>query len=535
MSEVRLDPPVAPGSWAALRYYGLYRLVISGLFIVLILTGNLPPPLAVHDRVWFEVVGVVYFVAAVAVQIVTEQRRAGYRLQIVSQVLIDIIALTLLMYASGGVASGFGTLIIVAIGGGSLLVGRRAAVAFAALASLAVLGEELYWWAWFYFPVTNYTQAGILGAALFVVALFASIMGQRVRETEALASQHAADLADLAALNEHVIQRMQSGILATDGTGRIRMLNHSAAQFLGCEADAVGRPLADASPELHARERAWRAGERPPARTERLSVRGGDVLASFTELGPARNQGTLVFLEDAAVTRQRAQQLKLASLGRLTASIAHEIRNPLGAVSHAAQLLSESTQRRSEDQRLTRIIREQSERMNAIIETILALGRRAPTQTEQFALHDWLAGFAGEFCSSHGLASGEVLVDAAPAPVLVRMDPGQLRQVLWNLCSNALRYSRATPVVRLRIGINAATARPCLDVVDTGPGIDPAIREHVFEPFFTTARQGTGLGLYIASELCEANQASLILYETGESGSIFRINFAHPDRKQSGE
>jgi len=532
MNGARPADAVTETAWAALRYFNLYRLVVAGLFLVLVLTGNLPPPLAAFDRSLFALTTVTYFALAVAAQALVEQRWLAYRMQVFGQVMLDISAVTLMMYASGGVTSGFGMLLIVSIAGGGLLSGGQTAVLFAAVASLAVLGEELYSWAFYYFPIANYTHAGFLGATFFATAFVAYVLGERLRQSEALASQRAIALASLARLNEHVIQRMQAGIVALDGDQRIRMSNASAARLLGLPAAAEGQPLAAVAPELAGPLRDWRGGGRNVSRPFRAARTGTEVQASFTDLGAGPGQGTLIFLDDAAVMRQRAQQLKLASLGRLTASIAHEIRNPLGAISHAGQLLSESPERQPEDRRLTRIIREHSERVNAIVENILQLGRREAATPEQFALGAWLEDFAAELRARHGLDPGDVTVAAEPADLLVRMDPGQLRQVLWNLCENALRYSRRVPRIELRAGILPGAQRPYLEVRDSGPGIGAEHREHVFEPFFTTDSRGTGLGLYIASELCEANQASLMLYENSDEGCTFRINFAHPDKQQ---
>ncbi len=521
----------AETAWRALRYFNLYRLVISGLFLLLIVTGNLPPPLAAYDRGLFAAMGVAYFLAAVAAQVLVERRWPARTLQISGQVLIDIVAFTVMMYASGGVTSGFGMLIVVSIAAGSLLSAERLAIVFAAIATLAVLGEELYAWALFY-PVANYTHAGLLGATFFATAFLGYVLGRRVRESEALASQRAVDLANLARLNEHIIQRMQAGVVALDPGDRVRLMNASAAQLLGTAADVTGRALAEVAPELGELQRSRDPAGRMPSQPFRARATGTEMIASFTGLGGEPGQGTLVFLEDAAATRQRVQQLKLASLGRMAASIAHEVRNPLGAISHAAQLLSESVDRRPEDLQLTRIIREQSERVNGIIASIQQLGRRDPSVPEQFDLGPWLTGFAAEFGDRHGLAAGELSLAWSPAVVPVRMDRGQLRQVLWNLCENALRYSRVRPRVTLEAGVNPAHGRPYLDIADTGPGIAAEVRDHIFEPFFTTDVKGTGLGLYLAQELCESNQASLILFRNGPSGCTFRINFAHPDRQQ---
>ncbi len=238
-----------------------------------------------------------------------------------------------------------------------------------------------------------------------------------------------------------------------------------------------------------------------------------------------------MFLEDAAETRQRAQQLKLASLGRLTASIAHEIRNPLGAISHAAQLLSESPDLKPEDRRLTDIVLQQSLRVNAIVENVMTIGRRRDVVSESFPLGPWLAAFAAELTERFALGADDIALRAQADDIVVRMDKSQLHQVLWNLAENGLRYAQHAPYLTFTAGVMESNGRPFLDVRDSGPGLDEAIADRLFEPFSTTESSGTGLGLYIARELCESNQASLQLLER-RGGYRFRIVFAHPGRQQ---
>ena len=285
-------------------------------------------------------------------------------------------------------------------------------------------------------------------------------------------------------------------------------------------------------PPLAERYRLWHAtsvNSGAPLRSRRGGV---DILVSFTGLGLQGTEGSLIFLEDAAATRQRAQQFKLVSLGRLAASIAHEIRNPLGAISHAAQLLSESSEHPDDNRRLTAIIQDHSQRVNAIVDNVLNLSRREASVPESFELSPWLERFVRELSARHALEDGDVLVSVTPADMQIRMDRSQLQQVLWNLCENALRYSRGRPRLELRCGLLVSSQRPFLDVIDHGPGISAQVEDNLFEPFFTTERTGTGLGLYIAAELCEANQASLGLYSNTAEGCCFRINFAPPARQQ---
>jgi two-component system sensor histidine kinase PilS (NtrC family) len=516
--------------WRALRFFNIYRLVLTGLFSVFVLAKTLPPPLGAVDQELFAVAVLVYFAGTIAMQVFIERRYATQIALTYALVALDTAAVVVMMFSSGGVTSGLGMLLVVTIVGASILATGRHALAFAAIASIAVLAEEIYAAAVNKLPVVNYTQAGLLGITFFAASLLAYVSARRVRESEALARQRAAALASLERLNEHIVQRMRSGILAIDGDRRVRLMNASAARLLGTEHGAEGQTLTELLPEIGRRYEMWRADGRNISMP--IRGRGVDLTVAFSALGGGGQEGALVFLEDDAMLRQRAQQLKLASLGRLVASIAHEIRNPLGAISHAAQLLEESDTHGKEDQRLTEIIRDHAQRVNAIVENVMNLARREMPVPEAFELKPWLEGYVREFLERHDLGSDAVTVAIEPGDLTVRMDRGQCQQVLWNLCENALRYSRGAPVIELRAGIDERSGRPFLDIVDHGTGIPAEFVERIFEPFATTEAKGTGLGLYIANELCEANQASLRLEANTPGGCRFRINFAHPARQQ---
>jgi two-component system sensor histidine kinase PilS (NtrC family) len=225
---------------------------------------------------------------------------------------------------------------------------------------------------------------------------------------------------------------------------------------------------------------------------------------------------------------QQAQQMKLASLGQLTASIAHEIRNPLGAISHAEQLLAEATNESPENKRLLEIIHTNTLRVNNIIENVLQLGRRDHSVPEQISLEDWLANFSAEFIHSQGCKPDDINISIEPPDTSIFMDATHLHQVLWNLCQNGLRYSIDIPnQARLKINVSVASnsSNPVIDVFDNGPGIDASIMEHIFEPFFTTGSSGSGLGLYISSELCACNNSRLSYLNVPTGGSCFRLEF----------
>lgn len=522
----------AAGTWRPLRFFNLYRTVLAGLFVVLTLTGAAPRSLGRADQDLFLATAAVYLLFSLLGSFSIRLRWPAFGVQVFSHVFADIIAITLMMLASGGVRSGFGMLLVVAIAGGSILTAGRTGVLFAAIATLAVLAQEIYATLQGLFPDTAYTQSGMLGATFFATAFLAHVLARRVRESEALAQQRGVDLANLSLLNEHIIQRMQSGILAVDADGRVALINESAQRMLGYTGRGGDVALAGVCPRLAEMLQDWRRGGLHKSRFFRPEGTEVDVIASFAALDRSAAPGTLVFLEDSSAFNQRAQQLKLASLGRLTASIAHEIRNPLGAISHAGQLLAESPQLAEQDRRLTRIIDEQSRRLNAMVENVMQLGRRKPHAPESIRLLPWLQEFVAEITRGRNLAQGDVTLRVDPGELEVRIDPSQLHQIIHNLADNGLRYAGERPLLQLRAAFNGETERVYLDVCDSGPGVPEHQVQHLFEPFFTTERTGTGLGLYITRELCEVNQASLNHLGLTEHGHCFRITFAHPSRHQ---
>jgi len=446
-------------------------------------------------------------------------------------VLYDISTLAWLMYLSGGVGSGLGVVILVAVAAGSVLVTGRVSAFIAAVASIVVLYEEFYVSLMPPDYRSDYFQAGILGAIYFATSFAIQTLSARLRRTEITSLSRAAEVADLERVNRSIVQRMRTGIIVVDNNDRPRMLNQSARSLLGLAAhDQTAPALPD---PLLERLRAWRADTGVRTGPFEIAPTTPEIRANFSAVRPERpDADVIVFLEDTVEIQQRAQQLKLAALGRLSASIAHEIRNPLGAISHAGQLLSESRNLDKGDTRLTDIINMQSRRMNGVIENVLELSRRKPPSPIRLNLKNWLTEFVTEFRQSMPDAV-DIRINVQPATTEVRVDPGQLGQALTNLAVNGLRYSKEkTGRATLAIdgGIDQSTDRPYLNVVDDGPGVPDDRVDNLFEPFFTTERTGTGLGLYITRERCEANQARVTYSRDQRGGSCFRITFAHPDR-----
>jgi two-component system sensor histidine kinase PilS (NtrC family) len=437
-------------------------------------------------------------------------------------------------YTSGGISSGLGGLLVAFIGAGALVLPVRLSAILAALATFAVLGEEVF--AGISGFTTNYPAAGLLCAIMFAIGLAARPLANRIQISEDLARQRGVDLQNLSELNEYIVQHLRESIVVVDADDTVRLSNGSAAQLLGIAEPLRGRPLSSASEQLATYIKLWRLDNAHSSHPELTMVSAGNSIRITAHLAPLGKDGdrsgpTLIFLEDASLLNARVQQSKLASLGRLSASIAHEIRNPVGAMSHAAQLLGETEGLTDGDRRLTEIIRTHSSRVSHIIDNVLQLSRRETSRPKRFTLKPWLADFATEFAGTLELQEGELTVDALADGVDVRMDPSHLRQVLWNLCDNAVKYASETGgiLVELRAGMQD-DGRPYLEVCDHGNGVDPTSAEKIFEPFYTERSGGTGLGLYMSRELCELNRSTLLYLDRPGGGSIFRVVFADPDR-----
>ncbi len=520
--------------WKPLALLNLYRLLISGLFTVLFFSDSLFSPLASHNPLLFVATTLVYFTAAIVFIVLISNRWPRFDIQVYLQIGTDIIATTLLMHASGSVSSGLGTLLIVTVAGGSIMMGGRHPLMFASLATLAVLAEQFYAQHIDLNRSGSYTQAGILGLTLFITAVAVHGFAHRIRESEALAKKRGIDLANMSQLTEHIIQRMQTGIMVIDNDYQIRLMNESAWFMLGMPSASNYANLSSLSPELAEQVRRWRHDPDSPTDMIQPSAEHPKVMPRFARIGQELATGVLVFLEDATAMARQAQQLQLAALGRLTASIAHEIRNPLGAISHAGQLLAESPNIDEHDHRLTRIIADQSRRMNTIVENIMQLSRRDRSTPQLIELKAFLHNFVHELLAANSLNKDAISINVTPANLQVRFDPTHLYQILTNLCQNALRYGEdrpGFPRVEILAAVTEEASRPFIDIVDRGPGIEPEVAAQIFEPFFTTTSSGTGLGLYISRELAEANQAHLNYEAVAAGGNCFRITFQDPRRQ----
>lgn len=524
-------------TWRVLGTLNAFRALIGVALLALFLASGEPRVFGDEFPTAFWLTATAYLIFAVFSAASLRQRWFPVAVQATSQLLVDIGAIVILMHVSGGISSGLGGLLIVFVGAGSLVLPIQYPTVLAAIATFAILGEQAFSQLGGLSSTSNYPAAGILSAVIFAMAVAARPLGRRIQASEALARQRGVDLQNLSELNEYIVQHLRESIVVIDSDDRIRLSNASATKLLGATQNISGLPLRGVFEPLDDYLREWRSNPDCSAHHEFTVITSGDNLRITAHLAPLGKDGVrsgpvLVFLEDASLLNERVQQSKLASLGRLSASIAHEIRNPVGAMSHAAQLLRESDGLSGDDKRLTEIIESHSGRVSHIIDNVLQLSRRESSRPEILSLRPWLEDFSQEFTRTLELQEGELTINDVPGDLDVRMDRSHLRQVLWNLCDNAVKYASETGgiLVEIRADRMQGKGRPYVEVLDHGLGVDASTADKMFEPFYTERAGGTGLGLYISRELCELNRATLLHLDRPGGGSIFRIVFADSDR-----
>lgn len=517
----------AKQAWLLLKVFLGYRLILATLFIVLFYTQTGSPLLSIHHSPLFTYSSQSYLILSVISAVCIMWRLTRYTIQAQLLIVTDILILTLIMHAYGGISSGIGILLAVSIASGGLLIGGRCAMFFAALASLAVLAEQIYadYMKSFELGHYAYIYAGMLGASFFTISLLSYVLAKRSEQMLQLANQQEQAISNLEELNQYIIQNLQSGIIITNQQRVIQMANEAALRLTNLAA--LPTSLADISGQLETAFQAWLTDDEQNFLLLNVCHQS-DIYVRFMLLPTRYKVFYMIILEDNLLYNQRLQQSKLASLGRLTASIAHEIRNPLSAINHAGQLLSENPDLPIQDMRLTNIIQSNAARVNHIIEDILQLSRRKDSRREKLELNAWLDNYLKNFVLEKTLPEGSFRLLLNMESLFVFIDTCHLKQIMDNLCQNALNYGQPEAGA-ITIQTLMVKQSPCMDVIDNGSGISHENLRHLFEPFFTTSASGTGLGLYISKELAELNQAKLIYYVTAENKSCFRLCLLNAD------
>lgn len=503
-----------------LRYLNFFRLLMAALFLVAGIELNLGSD---APKV-FTLASLSYLAAVLLLGFPDAARRLGLDRLITLQVVIDLMLLGTLMWASGGYRSGMPVLMMVILAGAGLVAQGRMVLFYAALATVLVLGENVWRLVEGQRPA-DFLQVAFACTGFFGIAITARWLALRVKANESLAMQRGEALARQQALNERIIRDMQDGVVVVGDEGRVLQANPRAAELFGVTS-LDGLRLADLDPELGHGPGRYSG---PEGRLRRCAATGKllrcRAVGNFDASGAPQGE-TLLYLTDFDEIQKRTQQLKLAALGRLTASMAHEIRNPLSAVTQAAELLTE--EKRGELQlRLIRIINENARRIERMIRDVLALGRRDELTPEAVPVGELVSAVIEEF-SLGGPESRDVFaVDVSPTLTLA-MDRSHLHQILDNLVGNARRYcSGGRESVRIRAEA-LERGQVAVHVEDDGPGIAEGERGRIFEPFFTTHPKGTGLGLYISRELAEANGARLELRDNGPGAHFVLTGRSQP-------
>jgi len=519
--------------WRVLGILNLYRVLVPLVLVSLYSLGGGRGLSVDSPQLFFSAAGFYLFFGLFSVILVRNRLGSAY-LQTILQATLDIVVLMLLVHACGGVAGGLGLLLLVPVGSLAFLLPPRSALFLAAVTIIALLAHTIWQQLTGHIDINVYATTGLLGIVLFTIAAAASFVATSMQQSDALVRQKDLDLANLAELSQYIVQHLRESLLVVDAADKIRLINESAAEILGDEHAVPGALVGEVSPRLLYSLSTWRHSERDQGPPSSFVAADGARLIQphFAPLGGLEPGPTLIFLEDTSLLAERVQQSKLAALGRLSASIAHEIRNPVGAMSHAGQLLAESPAIGADERRLTDIIRNNSERVSTIINNVLQLSRREATKPTRLMLGDWLEDFLDEFCETMQVPMARIAVHEEARNLEVRIDPSHLHQVVWNLCDNAMKYGEARDGISLEIRLSRLNPsnRPYLEIADRGPGIEATSADRIFEPFFTGRKGGTGLGLFIARELCQLNRAVLLYEPRGGDGSIFRIVFSDPQR-----
>lgn len=526
LSKLQFATPMALEElWRPLYFFGLYRLILGGLLLLLAVLLSQALSFNAVQQVWLYRICLVYIFLTLLSLVGVTIRKPHFQLQLAFQVGTDIIIFSTMSYFSGGVQSNLGMLLLVSLAGAGLISRGRITLFYAALASIAILLEHAYSVLTQDASTGLFLQAGILSASFFAVSWLAHTLSKYAVASEKLAFSRGVDLSNMAEANRLMIQDMPDGVLVVDERGTLRQSNPSAERLLGLSLSADNpNLLSDCSPLLDAMFAAWRQNKALGHEVLRLPITNRLVRIRFLPVQRQGFWGAVLVLEDMQRVQDQAQQVKLAALGRLTANIAHEVRNPLSSISYAAELLQEGPKDPAQS-RLTQIILDNAARLNRIVQDVMQLNRRDRINTEVIDLVQYLPHLAEELCHAKRVPITTIDI-TVPLECKVNFDRGHLDQVLWNLCQNALRYSQNnTGSVKLQITRLSDESPVILDVIDDGPGIDANAATKLFEPFFTTDSGGTGLGLYIGRELCEANGAILEYQSAKDRGACFRIVF----------
>jgi two-component system sensor histidine kinase PilS (NtrC family) len=507
-------------NWISIQLLNVYRIGLASIFFSQSFVDQSPLLNIVHLAL-YSWVSLAFLILSLIWILAAKIERRRFEQQVSLQIYSDTFLIILIMHACGGISSGLGMLLIISMGVTSLLGKQSLALIFPSLASLGLLAEYTYSLIYINGYSGNSTQVGILGATLFETAIVTHKLTLGLKSSELLVQQKVRDVALLFALNQEIIENLQAGVIILTKQHLVRHINNTARQMLNTTPGS-DLPLGHSQPKILTALDQWLKSTEPEAPFLPSQTGLNNLQISFRLLISKGQENIMIFLNDVSSIKTSMQQAKLASLGQLTASIAHEIRNPLGAISHAAELLAENKDLPTAEKRMTEIIYQHTGRINHIIEDILKISRGTPTAMEAIDLKQWLPKFIEVFCLNGESNADCFNLDIHIDDSIILFDNGHLNQVMTNLCSNARTHGNTDKPTHIKIYQDQRQALN-IEIADEGPGIDQFNLDKIFEPFYTTSHQGSGLGLYIVDQLCELNSANIIARKNLYGGTSFCI------------
>lgn len=519
MLDLQHDEKNSASKWRLLVVYTIYRLGCVLLFFGILVYDAL----GFHDYNWnFIALNTLYLIMGLLFFYLQHRQQPGFRTQVILSGTLDIMVQVLLISMLGNTRSWLGILLNATVAALSILVPGRLAIFFASIASCMLLGFSFL--NYIYSDsnnLGNFFYSGVHGAGIFATAVTAWYLANRVRVSETLAAHRSHELASMQQINEYIVERLHSGVIYVDANQHIKLINEAARQFFNSAKMEDLLSIEQLSVNLGKKYQDYLQKIADDLRPAKTIINDPYLRVHFFPTQVGSRVAVLILLDDMRVVSQQAQQLKLASLGRFSASIAHELRNPLGAISHAVQLMGENDSLTVDDRRLKELIMNNCHRMNHVIKNVMQLSRREQSQQQVLDLPAFLQQFKHDFCSH---AACTITLDLPETPLApLHFDKSQLEQILVILCDNAIQHGKnESGQAEVTIKARQMEQNTQLMVCDTGPGVGEAVMDSIFDPFFSTVRTGYGMGLYIARDLCEINQASLNVTNM-EKGCCFTI------------
>jgi two-component system sensor histidine kinase PilS (NtrC family) len=491
----------------SIRYLNLFRLFLSFFFFSIMFkkVGDFVGFNYSHDMA--RLIVVVYVAFSIIIWMTSYFFKSDSRKIGVYALILDLPILIILALLLNGINNGWAILPVIVVGSFAMLSRSAIAILF-----MPVVATVLLW----FLPIVlslgevkvDLSTIWLYSLTYFAIALVGVRQSQAYHQSLLLNQSQRKRITDLSKVNELIIDKMPTGAIAFNHEYKIILVNDQAKKILKTSIDRL-LPSQLIKKVISFRETADRT----------LTIFGNDVLIDLVD-SKNKEELSLLFIEDQNQINEKAQQSNLATIGQLSATVAHELRNPMSAIYSAAQLLAESENIDDQDKELTTIITSQIERSNQIIEDILLMSKRHIANKSEINLNQTLERLKHDFCEQKLINCEDFNISTLNHSINIMFDVTMLNQIFWNLASNAIKHGEDHKVEITVIDLKDYVF---IDFKNTGEPLEPIVEESIFIPFFTTHNQGTGLGLFICKEMCKSNQAKLE-YLRQEFKHVFRIH-----------